>query len=194
MVFVDLESSLQQKFLTDLRGGVRMLLQEIDYIVVEEGRTFITDVFVEQVIVYLEKTSFFQKWIEVDFSAVELTELLHLIEKSMRRRKSTLRQRNYFNSLLYELGLRENIPTDYLYMKKRLLQLEHLKEQQKAARFQIPASKQQIKLLKSAWKKTFKRALEIPENIKQGEVNELFSRIHRKQFKIQRGHRGNSRK
>ncbi|PHF79802.1 hypothetical protein COI63_35970, partial [Bacillus toyonensis] len=65
MVFVDLESSLQQKFLTDLRGGVRMLLQEIDYIVVEEGRTFITDVFVEQVIVYLEKTSFFQKWIEV---------------------------------------------------------------------------------------------------------------------------------
>ncbi|MEB9974693.1 hypothetical protein P4K82_24470 [Bacillus cereus] len=194
MILIDLESPLQQEFLTDLRGCVRMLLQKMDYIVVEENRTFITDLFVEQVIVYLENTHFSQKWIEVDFSAVELTKLLQLIEPSMRKRKSTLRQRNYFNRLLYELGLRENIPTDYLYMKKRLLQLEHLKEQQRAARFQMPASKQQIKLLKNNWKKTFGRALEIPENIKQGEVNELFSRIHRKQFKIQRDHRRNSPK
>ncbi|MCC2544178.1 hypothetical protein PDN73_30725 [Bacillus cereus] len=144
MVFIDLERSLQQAFLTDIRGIVRTLLQDMDYVVVEEDESFITDAFVEQVIVYLEKTRFFQKWIEVDFSAVELTELLQQMEHSMRRRKSTLRQRNYFNSLLYDLSVREDIPKDYLCMKKRLLQLEHLKEQQKEEKLQTPVSKQQI--------------------------------------------------
>lgn len=42
----------------------------------------------------------------------------------------------------------------------------------------------QIKVLKISWRKTFGRAIEIPENIKQSEVNELFS-------KIQRGNREN---
>ncbi|MCC3689422.1 hypothetical protein LLR47_30320 [Bacillus cereus] len=146
MVFTDLERPLQQGFLTDIRGIIRMLLQDMDYVVVEEDESFVTDAFVEQVIAYLEKTRFFQKWIEVDFSAVELTELLQQMEHSMRRRKSTLRQRNYFNSLLYDLSLRENIPKDYLCMKKRLLQLEHLKEQQKQAKLQTPVSPQQIKV------------------------------------------------
>lgn len=91
--------------------------------------------------------------------------------------------------LLYDLSVREDIPKDYLCMKKRLLQLEHLKEQQKEAKLQTPVSKQQIKVLKIAWRETFERALEIPENIKQCEVNELFSKIHRKQCKIQRGNR-----
>ncbi|MGR5965915.1 hypothetical protein ACT7DB_23815 [Bacillus cereus] len=191
MVFTDLERSLQQGFLTDIRGIVRTLLQDMDYVVVEEDKSFITDAFVEQVIVYLEKTRFFQKWIEVDFSTVELTELLQQMEHSMRRRKSTLRQRNYFNSLLYDLSLREDIPKDYLCMKKRLLQLEHLKEQQKKEKLQNSVSTKQIKVLKISWRKTFGRALEIPENIKQSEVNELFSKIHRKQCKIQRGNREN---
>ncbi|MDY0853822.1 hypothetical protein SPE26_24115 [Bacillus thuringiensis] len=191
MVFTDLERSLQQGFLTDLRRIFCTLLQDIDYVVVEEEESFITDTFIKQVIVYLEKTRFFQKWIEVNFSAVELVDLLQQMEKSLRRRKSTLKQRRYFNSLLYDLSLREDIPKDYLCMKKRLLQLEHLKEQQKEEEFQTQASTQQIKVLKIAWKKTFGRALQIPENIKQGEVNELFSKIHRKQFKIQRRRREN---
>ncbi|MCC2364608.1 hypothetical protein LKM19_28280 [Bacillus cereus] len=191
MIFTDLERSLQQGFLTDLRGIVRMLLQDMDYVVVEEDKSFITDAFVEQVIVYLEKTRFFQKWIEVDFSTVELTELLQQIEHSMRRKKSTLRQRNYFNSLLYDLSLREDIPKDYLCMKKRLLQLEHLKEQQKKEKLQNSVSTKQIKVLKISWRKTFGRAIEIPENIKQSELNELFSKIYRKHCKIQRGNREN---
>ncbi|MDY7962719.1 hypothetical protein [Bacillus thuringiensis] len=191
MVFTDLERSLQQGFLTDLRRIFCTLLQDIDYVVVEEEESFITDTFIKEVIVYLEKTRFFQKWIEVNFSAVELVDLLQQMEKSLRRRKSTLKQRRYFNSLLYDLSLREDIPKDYLCMKKRLLQLEHLKEQQKEEEFQTQASTQQIKVLKIAWKKTFGRALQIPENIKQGEVNELFSKIHRKQFKIQRRRREN---
>ena len=191
MVFTDLERSLQQGVLTDIRGIVRTLLQDMDYVVVEEDKSFITDAFVEQVIVYLEKTRFFQKWIEVNFSTVELTELLQQMEYSMRRRKSTLRQRNYFNSLLYDLSLREDIPKDYLCMKKRLLQLEHLKEQQKKEKLQNSVSTKQIKVLKISWRKTFGHALEIPENIKQSEVNELFSKIHGKQCKIQRGNREN---
>lgn len=76
MVFTDLERPLQQGFLTDIRGIVRTLLQDMDYVVVEEDKSIITDEFVEQVIVYLEKTRFFQKWIEVDFSTVELTETI----------------------------------------------------------------------------------------------------------------------
>ncbi|MEB9551850.1 hypothetical protein P4J60_27920 [Bacillus cereus] len=191
MVFTDLERSLQQGVLTDIRGIVRTLLQDMDYVVVEEDKSFITDAFVEQVIVYLEKTRFFQKWIEVNFSTVELTELLQQMEHSMRRRKSTLRQRNYFNSLLYDLSLREDIPKDYLCMKKRLLQLEHLKEQQKKEKLQNSVSTKHIKVLKISWRKTFGRAIEIPENIKQSELNELFSKIYRKQCKIQRGNREN---
>ncbi|MDZ4417103.1 hypothetical protein ORL59_26405 [Bacillus cereus] len=191
MVFTDLERPLQQGFLTDIRGIVRTLLQDMDYVVVEEDKSIITDAFVEQVIVYLEKTRFFQKWIEVDFSTVELTELLQQMEQSMRRRKSTLRQWNYFNSLLYDLSLREDIPKDYLCMKKRLLQLEHLKEQQKKEKLQNSVSTKQIKVLKISWRKTFGRAIEIPENIKQSELDELFSKIYRKQCKIQRGNREN---
>ncbi len=65
MVFTDLERSLQQGVLTDIRGIVRTLLQDMDYVVVEEDKSIITDAFVEQVIVYLEKTRFFS---EVDRS------------------------------------------------------------------------------------------------------------------------------
>ena len=63
MFLTDLERPLQQGFLTDIRGIVRMLLQEMNYVVGEEGESFITDAFVDQVIVYLEKTRFFQKLI-----------------------------------------------------------------------------------------------------------------------------------
>lgn len=69
-------------------------------------------------------------------------------------------------------------------MKKRLLQLEHLREQQKKEKLQNSVSMKQIKVLKISWRKTFGHAIEIPENIKQSEVNELFS-------KIQRGNREN---
>ncbi|EOP79336.1 hypothetical protein IGM_06315 [Bacillus cereus HuB4-4] len=186
MLFTDLDCPLQRRFFVDLRGIVRTLLQDMDYVIVEEDVSFITDAFVEQVIIYLEKTRFFQKWIEVDVSAVDLKELLQQIELSIRKRKSTLRQRNYFANLLYAVDLREDIPTDYLCMKKRLLELEHLKEQQKHVQSLIPVSIQQITLLKREWKKAFGRNLKILKDMKQREVDELFSRINRKQCKIQR--------
>lgn len=50
----------------DVRGIIRTLLQDMDYVVVEKDKSFITDAFVEQVIVYLEKIRFFingYKWI-----------------------------------------------------------------------------------------------------------------------------------
>ncbi|PGH79708.1 hypothetical protein CN899_25335 [Bacillus thuringiensis] len=186
MLFTDLDRPLQREFLVDLRGIVRTLLQDIDYVIVEENDSFITDDFVEQIIIYLEKTRFFQKWIEVDVSAADLKELLQQIEFSMRQRASTLRQRNYFANLLYAVDLREDIPTDYLCMKKRVLELEHLKEQQQHVQSLIPAPIQQITLLKRAWKETMGRKLKVSEDIKQNEVDELFSRINRKQCKIQR--------
>ncbi|MGQ3740361.1 hypothetical protein [Bacillus sp. Fil] len=191
MLFTDLDRPLQRGFLADLRGIVRTLLQDMDYVIVEEGVSFITDAFVQRVFVYLEQTRFFQKWIDVDVSAGDLKELLQQMEYSMRKRKSNLRQRNYFNSLLYDLDLREDIPTDYLCMKKRLLELKRMKEQQKDGKSLNPASKQHIKVLKKAWKKTFGRALEVPEDMKQSEVDELFSSINRKQCKIHRERRKN---
>ncbi|PGM89623.1 hypothetical protein [Bacillus cereus] len=194
MLFTDLDLSLQKGFLTDLRGSVRTLLQDMDYVVVKKDVSFITDAFVQGVFVYLDKTRFFQKWIDVKLSADEFKELLQQMEHSMRKRNSTLRQRNYFNSLLYNLELREDIPKDFLCMKKRMLELERMKEQQKDAEYQTPVSIQQIKVLKRAWKKTFGRELEVPEGIKQGEVDKLFIRINRKQLKIDRSRREKLRK
>ncbi|MGG1148170.1 hypothetical protein [Bacillus wiedmannii] len=191
MLFTDLDRPLQRGFLADLQGIVRALLQDIDYVIVEEDVSFITDAFVQRVFVYLNQTRFFQKWVDMDVSAGDLKELLQQIELSMRKRKSTLRQRNYFTSLLYDVDLHEDIPTDFLCLKKRLLELERLKKQQKDRKALIPASKQHIKLLKRAWKKTFGRALEVPEDMKQCEVDKLFSRINRKQCKINRKRREN---
>lgn len=123
---------------------------------------------------------------KLDVSAGDLKELLQQIELSMRKRKSTLRQRNYFVSLLQDLNLRENIPTDFLCMRKRLLELERMKKQQKNTQFLRPVSIQQITLLKRAWKETMGRKLEVSEDMKQSELDELFSRINRKWCKIQR--------
>ncbi|MEB4815454.1 hypothetical protein [Bacillus thuringiensis] len=186
MLFTDLDRPLQRGFLADLRGIVRKLLQDMNYVIVEENVFFITDAFIQRVFVYIDQTRFFQKWIDVDVSAGDLKELLQQIELSMRKRKSTLRQRNYFVSLLRDLNLREDIPTDFLCMRKRLFELEGMKKQQKNAHPLSPVSIQQITLLKRAWKETMGRKLEVSEDMKQSEVDELFSRINRKRCKIQR--------
>ncbi|OUA87857.1 hypothetical protein BK706_10780 [Bacillus thuringiensis serovar leesis] len=130
MLFTDLDYSLQRRLLVDFIGIVRTLLQDMDYVIVEENDSFITDAFAEQVITYLEKTRFFQKWIEVDVSDIDLKELLQQIEFSMRKRNSTLRKCDYFDNLLYAVNLREDIPKSYLCLKKRLLEFERLKEKQ----------------------------------------------------------------
>ncbi|MCQ6307118.1 hypothetical protein [Bacillus cereus] len=61
-----------------------------------------------------------------------------------------------------------------------------MKEQQKHAQSLIPVSTQQITVLKRAWKETMGRKLEVSEDMKQREVDELFSRINRKQCKMLR--------
>ncbi len=53
MIFTSLEYSLQQRCLNDLRRSIRMILQDMNYVVVEKDKSFITDEFVAQVIVYL---------------------------------------------------------------------------------------------------------------------------------------------
>jgi len=57
----------------------------------------------------------------VDLSTVELAELLQKIEHSMQRRKSTLRQRNYFNGLLDDLRLLEDIPRGLFMYEKEIV-------------------------------------------------------------------------
>ncbi|OUB84425.1 hypothetical protein BK784_35690 [Bacillus thuringiensis serovar medellin] len=170
---------------------VRKILRDMDYIIVEEDVSFIMDAFVQRVCIYIDQTHFFQKWIDVDVSADDLKELLQQIEVSMRKRKSTLRQRNYFVNLLHDLDLREDIPMDFLCMRKRLFELEVMKKKQKHAQSLIPVTIKQITGLKRAWKETMGRKLEVSADMKQSEVDELFSRITRKKCKIQRQRRDN---
>lgn len=186
MSFKNLSSPLQQNLLKELKRITRTLLHNMDYIVIKKKESFITDTFVQQVFVCLETMHSSKKHIPVKLSNEELKTLLQQIEYSMRNRKSTLRQRNYFNSLLYDLKLQEDIPKDNLCMKKRLLELEHMKKQQKKLHSQTPASTQQIKLLKQTWKKTFGRELKVSTDLKQNEVDSLFMRIYRKQRKLDR--------
>ncbi|MBC6976030.1 hypothetical protein H9I32_27770 [Bacillus sp. Xin] len=189
MLFTDLSSPVQRSYLSDLRKNVRNLLGDMNYVVVEEDVSFITDDFVQRVFEYLEKKHFLQKWIDVEISLGEMYELLQLIEKSMRKRKSTLHHWNYFHSLLHDLRLHEDIPNDFLYMKKRLMEVENMKKQQEDAPSLTPVSTQQLNVLKKLWKRTFKRALEVTEDITQSEVDELFTKVNQKRFKIYRERR-----
>lgn len=70
MLFTDLDRPLQRGFLADLRGIVRKLLQDMDYVIVEDNVSFITDAFIQRVFVYIDQTRFFQKWINWMFLLV----------------------------------------------------------------------------------------------------------------------------
>ncbi|MGN4670195.1 hypothetical protein ACTFRP_32680 [Bacillus cereus group sp. MYBK234-1] len=91
MLFKNLSSTLQQNFLKELKKIIRNLLHDMDYIVVEKDRSFITDTFVQQVFVYLETMPSSEEQTNVELSNKELKALLQQIEYSMRKRKSTLR-------------------------------------------------------------------------------------------------------
>ncbi|WP_144519681.1 hypothetical protein [Bacillus thuringiensis] len=95
-----------------------------------------------------------------------------------------MKHRNYFYILLRDLGLQEELPTDFLYLKKRLLELEVMKKQVANKKRSSLVSARQLTVLKRDWEKTFGRTLVISRDITQGEVDELFFRIHKKQCKV----------
>ncbi|PHG56736.1 hypothetical protein [Bacillus toyonensis] len=188
MLYSELPPLLQQSFRSDLFKGLRYYLENTNYACVTEDTLIVTDSLVEILIVYFQESSLFLKWdkMGVEIDIISCKKVLHEIEAAMRRRKFTLKHKNYFYSLLRDVGLREGLPQDYLCMKKRLLELEMLKQQQEKKRQESLASMHKIKRLQILWKKTFHQTLEVSKDMTQGEVDELFFRIHKKQCKLKR--------
>ncbi|MBG0971317.1 hypothetical protein [Bacillus sp. SRB3LM] len=136
MLYSELVSSLQQNFRSDLFKILRYYLEDTNYACVTEETLIVTDSLVEILVVYFKNSSLFLKWeqmgLEIDF--ISCKNILKKIEHTMRQRNSTLKQRNYFYHLLREIGIQEDIPQDFLCMKKRLLELEMIKQQKKTTK------------------------------------------------------------
>lgn len=133
MLYSELVSSLQQSFRSDLFKILRYYLEDTNYTCVTEETLIVTDSLVEILIVYFKNSSLFLKWekmgLEIDI--ISCKKILYKIENAMRQRNSTLKQKNYFYRLLRDIGIQEDIPRDFLCMKKRLLELEMLKQEKR---------------------------------------------------------------
>ncbi|MEK4677496.1 MULTISPECIES: hypothetical protein [Bacillus] len=150
MLYSELTFSLQQSFRSDLFKVLRYYLEDTNYACVTENTPIMTDSFVAMLVVYFQGSNLFLKWelmgFEIDI--ISCKKILHEIETAMRQRNSTLKQRNYFYSLLRDIGIQENIPRDLLCLKKRLLELEMLKLQQETKK-ECPNPMQKIKILQN---------------------------------------------
>lgn len=191
MFYQDLSHAYQYSFRSDLFRGLRFFLEDIQYSVIEENESFITEEFLQVFKGYLEGSTTFIKWNNMGFTidGLELQQLLQLQEKSLRKRGSTLKHRNHFYRLLLDVGIQEKLPKDFLYLKKRLLELEKKKKQNESRRKKRSVSRRQIENLQRSWKKTFGKMIEVPKEITQEEMDKLFFRIHKKQCKVAREQR-----
>ncbi|WP_305927812.1 hypothetical protein [Bacillus mycoides] len=151
MLYKNLNWTLQRNIRMCVRGTMVTLLNNADYGFLEEGVSIVTDSFVCQVVTGMMEERSSQDWSQVDFEIddVEMKELIQKIEHSMRKRNSTAKQRNYYRRLLIDLRLNEDIPTDYLYMKKRLREMQAVKNELKRKEMEKkPATFTQIQKLK----------------------------------------------
>lgn len=191
MLYQDLSHGYQYSFRSDLFRGLRFFLEDIQYCVIEENVSFVTEEFVQVFKGYLQGSTLFMKWerMGLELDCFVLKQLLREKEVSLSKRSVTLKHKNYFYSLLRDLGLQEELPTDFLYLKKRLLELEVMKKQVANKKRSSLVSARQLNVLKRVWEKTFGRKLLISRDITQGEVDELFFRIHKKQCKVTREQR-----
>ncbi|WP_420975280.1 hypothetical protein [Bacillus thuringiensis] len=188
MLYQDLSDGYQYSFRSDLFRGLRFFLEDIQYCVIEENVSFVTEEFVQVFKGYLQGSTLFMKWerMGLELDCFVLKQLLREKEVSLRKRSATLKHKNYFYSLLRDLGLQEELPTDFLYLKKRLLELDAMKKQVENKKRSSLVAARQLTVLKRVWEKTFGRTLVISRDITQGEVDELFFRIHKKQCRIMR--------
>ncbi|OUB50126.1 hypothetical protein [Bacillus thuringiensis] len=181
MLFMDLDFGVQTSFLASVRKTLTDFLTIENYAFVEDGGSFVTADFVYRVVEDLQEKRSFQQWAQVDFEIdmLEMTGLLQKMEQSMRARSSTLKQRNYFYTLLADLGMQEELPLDYLYLKRRLLEMQELKDQlKKEERASQPATVKQIHTIQKVWRKTFREELELSADVTQGEVQQLFNQAN----------------
>jgi len=181
MLYKDLDATMQQSFLASIRKTFTTFLEAEQFVFVEEGISFITDDFVQRVVEDLQEKRSFQKWAQVDFEIAdeEMKALLLQLESAMRVKRCTPRQQVFYMSLLEDLGLEESIPSDYLYMQRRLAEMEAMKAKQVEAERKVkPVTVKQIKTLKRVWKNTFGEELELAEDVTQSEVQVLFHKAN----------------
>ncbi|HDT6579301.1 TPA: hypothetical protein QFT23_005586 [Bacillus cereus] len=179
MVYAELTPSFQGSLRSDLCKVLRYYLEDTKYACVTEDTSIVTDSFVEILMVYFQGSPVFFKWEKIGFEMdrISCKKVLQKIEHAMRQRNSTLKHRNHFYRLLREVSLQEDIPQDFLCMKKRIIELEMLKQQRETKKKDCLVSGRQIKSLQVLWKKTFHRTLEVSKDMTQGEVDEFFRRI-----------------
>ncbi|HDT6579236.1 TPA: hypothetical protein QFT23_005520 [Bacillus cereus] len=181
MLYKDLDVTMKKSFLASLRKTFTTFLEATQYGFVEEGVSFVTDAFVQQVVEDLQEKRSFQKWAQVDFevSDEEMKDLLLQVEQSMRVKRCTPKQRSFYMNLVEDLELEERIPSDYLYMKRRLAEMQAMKAAQVEAERKVkPATEKQIKTIKRVWLQTFGEELELADDVTQSEVQELFDKAN----------------
>ncbi|MED1305626.1 hypothetical protein BK704_16290 [[Bacillus thuringiensis] serovar konkukian] len=181
MLYTDIDACLQRSFLASVRKTVTDFLEDAHYAFVEEGKSFITDRFVQRVVEDLHEKRSFQKWAQVEFEVPDemMKDLLLKIERSMRVKKCTSKQKTFFMNLVKDLGLDEDISDDYLYMKRRLTEMHEMKKEKRNEEMNVKrATIKQIETIKNLWKNTFGEELEIDENISQREVQDLFNKVY----------------
>ncbi|PEF67190.1 hypothetical protein [Bacillus cereus] len=179
MFYKGLDATLQKSFLASIRKTFITFLEDEQYGFVEEGVLFVTDGFVQRVVEDLQEKRSFQKWAQVDFEVPdkEMKDLLLQMEQSMRVKRCMSKQRSFYMNLVEDLGLEECIPSDYLYMQRRLAEMQAMKAVQvEAARKVKPATEKQIETIKRVGLQTFGEKL--AEDVTQSEVQELFHKAN----------------
>ncbi|EOQ05349.1 hypothetical protein [Bacillus cereus] len=181
MLYKDLDATIKKSFLASILKTFTTFLEAAQFGFVEEGVSFITDDFVHRVVEDLQEKRSFQKWAQVDFEVPdeEMKALLLQLESAMRVKRCTPRQQVFYMSLVEDLGLEESIPSDYLYMKRRLAEMQGVKKAKLEAASKVkPATEKQIETIKRVWLQTFGEELELFEDITQSEVQELFHKAN----------------
>jgi hypothetical protein len=133
----------------------------------------VTDQLVVEMVDYFKEIAGFQQWaqakLEVTFELVK--EIAVKKEVSMRKKKPSEKQVNYFQSLVKEMNEHIDIPSDYLLFQYRLDKLSE-KYQELG-----PATEKQILAVQKAWKKAFGVDLHLTENVTRGEITNYFKQV-----------------
>jgi len=181
MLYKDLDATIKKSFLASIRKTFITFLEDDQFGFVEEGVSVVTDAFIQRVVEDLQDKRSFQKWAQVDFEVPdeEMKDLLLQMEQSMRVKRCTPKQRSFYMNLVEDLELEERIPSDYLYMKRRLAEMQVMKAAQVEAERKVkPATAKQKETIKRVWLQTFGEELELAEDVTQSEVQELFHKAN----------------
>ncbi|MCU4954497.1 hypothetical protein OCD81_27870 [Bacillus paranthracis] len=171
MKYEQLESNVKKSFVTSVRNSVEELIEENDYVGVEQ--TITDDSFVRKVVDDLMAKRSFQKWgkIEFEIDDEDMKIMIEGIERKIRKKKKSEKQIKYYNDMLGCLEIEEEIPNDYLLFQKRMVELKEMCKDRE------PVSEEQLKEIKKLWKKFFGEELKTGESVSKGEFAHYFNII-----------------